>query len=376
MGKNKRILIDIGHPAQVHHFKNVYWELEAKGWQCFFTAKKKEISIYLLEKYGLKYEKIGSSQKGMLRKGMQYFPNSLRFLQVIEKFKPDLIFSRYSPHAAHIAWLFGIPHVGFSDTESANMLDRVTVPFVDLKLTGNSYKKYLGRNHFFFNGNTELAYLHPNRFTPDRSVLKLLGVAYGEPYVIVRFVSWSAHHDLGLNGLSDAMKINAVKEFLKLARVFITSEARLPEELLPYQITVPVEAMHHVQACASLLYGESATMASECACLGVPAIYLDNVGRGYTDEEEKYGLVYNFKNTLEDQKKSIEKGLEILRVPVGERAWKERRQRFLGDKIDVTAFMVWVAENYPACVDVLKGDPDFPDTFKRNGDRGSHAPNH
>ena len=48
-------------------------------------------------------------------------------------------------------------------------------------------------------------------------------------------------------------------------------------------------------ASASLLYGESATMASEAAVLGVPAIYLDNTGRCYTrEEEEKYGLVFNF----------------------------------------------------------------------------------
>ena len=36
-------------------------------------------------------------------------------------------------------------------------------------------------------------------------------------------------------------------------------------------------------------------MASECAVLGVPAIYVSPLGRGYTDDEEqRYGLVHNF----------------------------------------------------------------------------------
>ena len=50
-------------------------------------------------------------------------------------------------------------------------------------------------------------------------------------------------------------------------------------------------------------------MASEFACLGTPAIYLDNDGRGYTDElEEKYEMVFNFSESNEDQIKSMQKG--------------------------------------------------------------------
>ena len=42
--------------------------------------------------------------------------------------------------------------------------------------------------------------------------------------------------------------------------------------------------------------GESATMASECAVLGVPAIYAAQTGRGYTNEQEsRYGLVTNLR---------------------------------------------------------------------------------
>ena len=46
-----KLLIDIGHPAQVHQFKYVYNELVKSGHDVLFTAKDKEISNYLLRVY-------------------------------------------------------------------------------------------------------------------------------------------------------------------------------------------------------------------------------------------------------------------------------------------------------------------------------------
>jgi uncharacterized protein len=118
-------------------------------------------------------------------------------------------------------------------------------------------------------------------------------------------------------------------------------------------------------AYATLLYGESATMASECAVLGTPAIYLDNDGRGYTDEEEeKYGLVFNFTESMEDQDLSIRKGVELLKTPDIKGMWQEKRGKMLSEKIDVTAFMVWLVENYPESAKIMKKNPDYQYKFR------------
>jgi predicted glycosyltransferase len=192
----------------------------------------------------------------------------------------------------------------------------------------------------------ELAYLHPNYFTPDESIFEYLQVSRDEKYVVMRFVSWGASHDIGHKGISLEMKRKAIKVFSRYARVFISSEGGLPEDLKPYQINIPPEKMHDVLAFASLLYGESATMASECAVLGTPAIYLDNKGRGYTDEqEEKYGLVFNFTESLVHQEESIQKAIELLKTPNLRKEWQKRRQKMLSETIDVTAFMVRLIEN-------------------------------
>ena len=123
-------------------------------------------------------------------------------------------------------------------------------------------------------------------------------------------------------------------------KVFITSEGELPKEIEEYRIKLAPEKIHSVLYYAKLFYGESATMASESAVLGTPAIYIDNDGRGYTDEQEsKYGLVANYKETQEDQKKSILKAIEIL-SSYNQSEWDAKRTRLLKDKIDVTNFLI------------------------------------
>jgi predicted glycosyltransferase len=80
-------------------------------------------------------------------------------------------------------------------------------------------------------------------------------------------------------------------------------------------------------------------MASEAAMLGTPSIFIDNDGRGYTDElEEKFGLVYNFTESIDDQIKAIKKGIEILHED--KNIYTERRNKLIGEKEDTTQFML------------------------------------
>jgi len=147
--------------------------------------------------------------------------------------------------------------------------------------------------------------------------------------------------------------------------VFITSEKPLPEEFEKYRISVSPEKMHDLLYYATLLYGESATMASECAVLGTHAIFCDFAGRGYTDEEERdYGLVYNFKLDESSQERSIEKAVELLQDPGLKEKGREKQKRLLNDKIDVTAFMVWFIENYPKSIAITKDRAQFLELFR------------
>jgi predicted glycosyltransferase len=145
---------------------------------------------------------------------------------------------------------------------------------------------------------------------------------------------------LGTSGLTGARKIELVKLLAGYGRVLISSENDLPPELEPYRLTIPPSHIHHFLAFASLLVGESATMASECAVLGVPSFYISPVGRGYTDEQEKrYGLVFNFTGGL-FHGDWFAKIRQFLDEPHAVALIRQGHSRLLADKIDTTQWML------------------------------------
>jgi uncharacterized protein len=100
----------------------------------------------------------------------------------------------------------------------------------------------------------------------------------------------------------------------------------------------PVEDIHHLLAYAQLIVGESATMSSEAAVLGVPAVMIATSGRGYTDDEERrYGLVRHF---TEDQYDRAVETIEKLFAESPREFGQRAREQLLAEKIDVTQWMV------------------------------------
>lgn len=101
-------------------------------------------------------------------------------------------------------------------------------------------------------------------------------------------------------------------------------------------------------------------MASECAMLGTPAIYVNSLSAGTLAEQERFELLYGFRNS----DGVLEKALGLIKLPGLKEEWQKRRQRILSEKIDVTAFMVWFIENYPESGKIMKENPDFQHNFK------------
>lgn len=336
-----RILIDVTHPAHVHFFRNAAMLWNERGHRVCIASRRKDLTVGLLDNYEFGHRILSTAGTGTAGLGRELAARSLRLLRWIRREHIDIAVAIGGTFVAPAARLARVPAVVFTDTEHATVANAIAFFFADLVVTPDCYRGRVRGPHLTYPGYHELAYLHPARYTPDESVLEQLGVAPGEPYAVLRFVGWGAAHDAGHRGIAPEMKRRAVKEFEKFARVFITSEAPLPDDLEPYRTRIPPERMHDALAFATLLYGESATMASECAVLGTPAIFLDDSGRGYTDEQERvYGAVFNFTESLEDQERSIRKGLEILRSPDARAAWREKRSRLLADKVDLTAWIV------------------------------------
>jgi predicted glycosyltransferase len=359
-----KILIDIGHPAHVHMFRPFAKEMQKQGHSVLFTCRQKEFEIELLKAADFKYKCFGKHYKKIYGKIWGLLKFNIQMLITSLKFRPDAFLSHGSLYAAQIAWLLRKPHISFEDTYNFEQI-KLYKPFTKAILVGDYPHPSLGEHEISYSGYHELMYLHPNIYKPSDSVLESLQVKPNEKYVILRFVSWTASHDFGHKGFTLENKLDVVHRFSKYAKVFISSEKLLSKELEKYKIPIRPEQMHDAIAFSSLIFGESATMVSEGAILGVPGIFINDAKILYLKEqEEKYGMVFNYTESLDDQTKAIEKGIEILSQDEIPKIWQEKQSNLLKDKIDPTAFLVWFVENYPESYRIMKENPHYQDKFK------------
>jgi predicted glycosyltransferase len=355
-----KILIDIGHPAHVHYFKNFIRLMTFKGHQIHVTARNKEVTFDLLRMYNFPYTSRGKGGKGIFGKILYIILADLKLIQIGLRFKPDVLLSFASTYAAHAAFVLNKPHITFDDTEHSKLEIFMYRPFTKVILNPQCFRTDLGKKQIRFRGFIELCYLHPNYFKPDNTILNQLGLKKEDKFILFRFVSWSASHDLGEKGFSFENKISLVKTLSKNAKVFISSENNLPKELEPYLLTLSPEKLHDILFHASLYIGEGATTASECAMLGTPAIYVNPLSTGTLEEQERLGLLHSFRNP----QGALEKALEILNTPEIKAKYRNHRDYMLKQTIDVTAFMVWFIENYPDSFKIMKENPEYQDRFK------------
>lgn len=338
-----RIVVDIGHPAHVHFFKHFIHESRRQGHEIMITAADKDIALQLLDDYGFEYTKLGSTGRSLWRKILSVPVLDWKLWRAVKDFRPDLIMGLGSIRAAHIAKLLGKHSIIFNDTEATIKEHILYYPFASRVVSPRCFGRDFGAKHIRYDGYHELAYLHPDRFTPDPAVLDELGIGRHENIYIVRFIAWEATHDIGQKGFDVEGKRAIIKRLNQEGRVIITSEGDLPDDLQQYQMTISPTKMHDVLAFASMYVGEGATMASEAAVLGVPVVFLSTLVHNYLHEQaEEYQLIHVFNL----QRPAIVKMRELLAQPGLKEEYQRRRRKMLADKVDVTAFMLDFVDKY------------------------------
>ncbi|MFQ5456027.1 MAG: DUF354 domain-containing protein [Nitrospirota bacterium] len=339
------ILIDISHPAHVHFFRNAIEEWGNRGNNIFITARDKDITLDLLKNYGFRFSCLTKAKRGVKGLFLELLEHQRKLHPIIKSFHPDIMLQISGAFIVHIGKILRIPTILFTDTENAKVSNLISFPFASMICVPSCYSENIKRKHVRYNGYHELAYLHPNRFSPDPLILSKVGLSQQDIFFVIRFVDWESGHDIGLSGFSENGKRRLISELIKYGSPLITSEGFLPPEYEKYRITVPPEEIHHLLYYSTLCIGESATMASESAMLGTPAIFFSPVGRGYTDDEEKrYDLCYTFHPTQEEE--AIGKIVSLIKKGNLKTEWKNKRERMLKDKIDVTEWLVEFVEDF------------------------------
>ena len=344
-----RILIDIGHPAHVHLFRNLYKSLIQDGHLVVVTTKDIPIAKKLLALYNIPFVNLGKKADGLLGKFFDLLNFGFQIFRLVRRHKIELAIGT-SINIAHVSRFTKLTSFVFDDDDSEvqPLMKKYGHPFANFIVSPDVLDfERKAANHVTYPAYHELAYLHPKVFTPDVQVLRDFKLAKGEKYFILRFNAFKAHHDIGVSGLSIDQKRRLIEILTREGKVFITSERNLDEEFVKYQLSVSPEKMHSFIYYAHMLIGDSQTMTSEAAVLGTPSLRCNSFAGmiSYLEQQEKkYELTYAY---LPSQYEALEEKLkELLATPNLKEIFADRRTRMLGDKIFPTPFFKFLLESY------------------------------
>lgn len=345
-----RFLFYLGHPAHYLNVSVVADQLAEKGHNVLFVARDKDVLFHLIQ--STPHHKVyltGRRGSGKAVLAWTVLKREVSLLRIALWWKPDLMVGTDIVFT-HTGKLLGIPTVMLNEDDADQVMFftrfglRFATDILSPACCDNSpyNEKMVG-----YSGYHELAYLHPNYFTPDRSkIASLFGDR--EEYFILRFSALAAHHDHGRTGIEDGLAAQIIELLEPHGNVYITSERLLAPQFEPYRIQIDPKDIHHALYYASIYVGDSQTMTAEAAVLGTPSIrFNDFVGKlSYLEE-----LEHTYKLTIGVETDAPQRLLatieEVLYTPRREALWQERRAYMLQNTIDVAAFFTWYFEHVP-----------------------------
>ena len=367
--KSKHFLFYLVHPAKFHFHKVQINTLKAKGHSVDIVINTKDILEELVREEGWEYTNIFPNTrkiKGVhvyIAAGISLLLSIYRLWKITRKKKYDLYIGDALVYLGRIQ---RVPSFYPTDDVLSAVPEQVTwfIPanfIIAPQVTDIGKYKY---KKVAYKGYKALAHLHPNHFIPDR--LKLLkNLQEGEPYFLIRCTGFGATHDINKTGITDEVLFKLEELLIPHGKLLITSERQLPEKLEKYRLSIKKNDMKHFIAFAKIFIGDSTTMSTEAAVLGTPSVEFDDYFyeiEQMIELEEKYNLIHCFKTTHEkDMYNKIEDLLQISNI---KEIYLKRREQLINETIDVSAFLIWLFENYPASTKSYFENPEIQNKFK------------
>lgn len=356
-----KILIDINHPAHIHYFRNFIKVMEGKGHVFKVINRDSPMINYLLDYYNITHtiRNPRPQKNGTIVSLVNLGRMVLSCIKGSVCFKPDMYLGFASSACAITSAIFGKPCILLDDTEHNMMNHKIYLKFCSCVLTPFYFKKALGKKQLFFNAFVEQLYLHSSVYNPATKVLEEIGVKPNE-YILIRYISYDAHHDLAAQPLSESYKRKIVDKLSKKYRVLVSHESS-PNPYKKFALDIQLEQMHDVEANAKFMITEGATMASESFVLGVPSLYINPLRVGYTDIQAATFPETVINSTVECE---IENAIRKLEKKNAKEKASAIRKRLEISTINPTDFLIWFVENYPKSEHIMKTNPDYQNRFK------------
>lgn len=343
------LLFDIGHPGQVHLFRHAIRILKEKGHDVTVTVKEIPSARQLLDAFGIPWLSTGRKFDSVWLKGLSQAAFNYRLWKIVRERDIDIAIGS-SITIAHVSLFHRMKSILLDDddAEAVRLFSLFAHPFADTVVSPAALAhQRTHRRDIVYEGTHELFYLHPHYFKPDPSFPAEAGIDISSPYFILRFVSGKAYHDKGERWLTMEQKLAIVRLLERFGKVYITTEQHIDPELQQWQLRISPEKIHHLIFYSTMFVGDSQTMTSEAAILGTPALKCNSFAHKLSVPnmlEKKYGLCYAWQP--EESGMMFRKMEELLNTQGLKEIWSSRREKFLGDSIDPTSWLVEFIESY------------------------------
>lgn len=269
--QSEHILIDIGHPAHVHLFRNLIDYLNRKQIRHTVTSRKKDVTEALLDHFGIQHTSVSRQATGLAGQFMEFIVRTFRIWRIHRR-TPFTLAIGTSVSIGIISLLTAgrVSSYNFceDDDDAVPLQSFLAYPFSTRIVNPNCIRfQHWGKKRILLPTYHELAYLHYAHFQPDESILKKYRLK-PDGYVILRLSSLQAHHDRNEKGISKAL----IPDICRLAgdrKVIESHEAASNLSVEPWDM---IQLLYFANA----LISDSQTMTAEAAILGTPTIRISS----------------------------------------------------------------------------------------------------
>jgi hypothetical protein len=294
-----KIIIDILHYAHMNFFKQAIFHFLKNGIDVELIVQPRgNLERIIQYEYGLPYTVLGYYEKSFIRKTLSCFYRDFLLYQYLRKSNFDIAASGQSINVAHATIPFRKPSIIFTDDVEFG-LEVYPYKFLATHIVIPRFIKINGRNILRYKGFKELAYLHPNYFTPSTKVLSEYNLKQSQ-YVFMRDVSNSS---LNYTHLEEGY-LSKVCPYLKDMGfdIVLSLENPIHHEKYSKYCTIlqePVSDIHSLMHYASLTIASGDSMARESVLLRTPAIYTGKREMAVNSELVKKGCLFKRDNLNE-----------------------------------------------------------------------------
>ena len=366
----KSFLFYFVHPSKYHLFRVTINKLIADGHQVDIIITGRDILEDLVKKEGWNYTKIfpkGRKIKGVhiyISAGIFLLCTVFKLLWLTRGKQYNLMIS--DDLTTFVGMIRRTPTLFVTDD------DLSAVPESWILMSSSSYifapficdlGKYNTKKLGYY-GYKSLAHLHPNHFKSNRALVNSTAKV-DEKFFFIRTVSATSTHDVGKKGLSDEVLREIIPILKNHGKVVLNSERKLPADLQKFVVEFNKNEVANYLYFATMFISDSTTMCAEAAVLGTPALEFDDWYADFKQYHELngiYGLLFGY--GTDELKNLKEKISELLLMENLNDEFQKRRSRMLRDKIDVSAFLIWLLEDFPLNATKYLANHEIQNMFK------------